>query len=885
VRPSGTGGGSDWDNASADLAAVLRNAQPGDEILAAEGVYVPAFDRDGNPVNGAARTFALKSGVKLLGGFPAEGSPSLQDRDPRSFPTVLTGDLFGDDQVDAEGKAVLIGQNAYHVVYAAGVDETAVLDGFVISGGRADGQGEDAMGGGMYCINASPVIENCVFRGNAAKSGGGGMYNSASSPYVSKCAFLENTSSGSGGGMLNSASGPVVEDCLFRNNSISALSGSANGGGMANLVASAPSVKNSAFIGNSVYSASGSGHGGGMSAAASSTVEAVNCTFSGNEASAAGTGRGDGGALYVTGSGSSLVLLNSTLSGNSAKNAGGGLFINSGSVTAANCIFFGSDFIQVRKQADGFLALLSCLYRAGSVTGTGIVSENSLFGDPLLGEPADNGGFTPTMAPGEGSPALDAGAGPGEVSFNGGVLVIPDRDQRGKERPGGGAVDIGACEIQWYSLSSSASGNGEGHVAVFPEAASYVEGTEVTLSAHPAESSLFTGWDGDLAGTVSPATLAMDGEKTVSAAFALKTFTVTTSAGPGGSVSPSATVQWGGSVTVTVTPDSGYAVAGLLVDGVPVDAASSYTFNDVTSDRTLAASFAALNPGGPGDPGDPKDPGDPGDPGDPEDPGEPNEPDEPDEPDVPEEPNPAGRIVIRQESVALDALLSGTITVPLPGGTAPGDFFRVTSADISDITLRSCSPEELGEGRPGGMLCAVSFEIGSSVPPGKTGILAVDLEMAVPEESLSEECRLAIAGGEETLSLAEAFLEHVSMVKILPEGGYDFGILAKKNGFGADPLDFFTVVRDEGIFRVGVRLLLADGAAEDVPSVQAVSRESDSRFLVFDGERDGRFRDPVAAAEREDGGVYPAGRGGCSAVNHGGYVLLLLLPLLLLTGR
>jgi hypothetical protein len=258
VRPSGTGDGSSWENASPDLAAVLRNAQPGDEILAAEGVYVPSFDRDGNPVNGAARTFALKSGVKLFGGFPAEGSPLLQDRDPRAFPTVLTGDLFGDDQVDAEGKAIIVGQNAFHVVYAAGVDETAVLDGFVISGGRADGQGEDAVGGGMYCTNASPVIENCVFRGNAAKSGGGGMNNSASSPDVVKCAFLENTSSSSGGGMLNSASGPVVEDCLFRNNSIYVPSGSAYGGGMANRAASAPSVKNCAFLGNSVYSADGS---------------------------------------------------------------------------------------------------------------------------------------------------------------------------------------------------------------------------------------------------------------------------------------------------------------------------------------------------------------------------------------------------------------------------------------------------------------------------------------------------------------------------------------------------------------------------------------------------------------------------------------------------
>lgn len=224
------------------------------------------------------------------------------------------------------------------------------------------------------------------------------------------------------------------------------------------------------------------------------------------------------------------------------------------------------------------------------------------------------------------------------------------------------------------------------------------------------------------------------------------------------------------------------------------------------------------------------------------------------------------------------------IDVPLSEGTAPGDFFRVSSADISAVTLRSCSPEELGPARPGGMLCAVSFEIEASVPSGKTGILPADLEMAVPEGSLSEECRLAIAEGEETMSLEEAFLEHVFMVKILPEGGYDFGLLAKENGFGADPLDFFSVVRDDGIFRVVVRLILADGSAEGVPSVQAVSWEGDSRFLIFDGQRDGKFRDPVAAAEKEDGGVSSAGRRGCSAEDGSGCAFLLLLPLLLLTG-
>jgi hypothetical protein len=70
-------------------------------------------------------------------------------------------------------------------------------------------------------------------------------------------------------------------------------------------------------------------------------------------------------------------------------------------------------------------------------------------------------------------------------------------------------------------------------------------------------------------------------------------FTVTTSAGSGGSVSPAGatTVNQGGSLTVAITPASGYQVADVRVDGTSVGARSSYTFSAVSVDHTLQADF------------------------------------------------------------------------------------------------------------------------------------------------------------------------------------------------------------------------------------------------------------------------------------------------------
>lgn len=69
------------------------------------------------------------------------------------------------------------------------------------------------------------------------------------------------------------------------------------------------------------------------------------------------------------------------------------------------------------------------------------------------------------------------------------------------------------------------------------------------------------------------------------------TYTISTSCGSGGSISSSTTVNEGESATIYISPNSGYSISDVTVDGVSVGITSSYTFSNVTSDHSISASF------------------------------------------------------------------------------------------------------------------------------------------------------------------------------------------------------------------------------------------------------------------------------------------------------
>ena len=80
---------------------------------------------------------------------------------------------------------------------------------------------------------------------------------------------------------------------------------------------------------------------------------------------------------------------------------------------------------------------------------------------------------------------------------------------------------------------------------------------------------------------------------TPSAPPAAKKYTIIVTAGSGGKVSPNGAVSVaeGESVTFTITPNSGYVLSQLLIDGSSVDPAGSYSFSDVRADHTVYAVF------------------------------------------------------------------------------------------------------------------------------------------------------------------------------------------------------------------------------------------------------------------------------------------------------
>jgi hypothetical protein len=99
-------------------------------------------------------------------------------------------------------------------------------------------------------------------------------------------------------------------------------------------------------------------------------------------------------------------------------------------------------------------------------------------------------------------------------------------------------------------------------------------------------------------GSVSDYTFTdVSADHAINATFApLPTYTITTSAGTGGSISPDAetTVYEGDSLKFIITPESGFEIDSVLVDGSFVGAVNSYEFTGITANHSIEAVFTRL---------------------------------------------------------------------------------------------------------------------------------------------------------------------------------------------------------------------------------------------------------------------------------------------------
>lgn len=478
--------GTTWESAC-DLQYALTsraNTTAGDtwELWVKTGTYYPT----NSPTHRAA-AFEMKSGVAVYGGFRGDET-ARDERRPDLFAlTTLSGDI--------DGSAGML--HSYNVVRSINTDASAVLDGFLITGGVADKFYElsNDRGGGIFISNSHIRLTNLIIGGNQAEAGGGiyvqadsrptlnqvnflgnyarqggGMYNvSGASPLVVDAVFLGNHAESQGGGLMTVDSDLTLVNVIFDRNTVD-LGFPGNfvfgGGGLYNLEGRQVLLTNVAFQDNQAVQ----GHGGGLFNYNSDVLSLRSVTFQGNTAG----DKGGGMYTYIT----NPTLENVTFLANRAVSEGGGLFSASDGPLVNHATFYANtagtsggamntttllwgnvrNSIVWGNTPDQIPACSGISYSVveGETVCPGMGNTNR---SPLLGAPGDYGStdslpglVTVPLLPG--SSAIDA-ADPAYCSL---------KDQRGVDRPQGAGCDIGAYEARPYTLLIE---GGDGQSTVF----------------------------------------------------------------------------------------------------------------------------------------------------------------------------------------------------------------------------------------------------------------------------------------------------------------------------------------------------------------------------------------------------------------------------------
>lgn len=325
---TGAGDGSSWTNAYTSLNVALTSITSGD-VWVASGTYIP-----NEVVSDSSATFRILNDISLYGGFNGSET-NLADRDIAANPTILSGDLNGNDiadDFDANKE-----DNAQHVLVVDSLLNPITIDGFNISGGHTSNLNDQDdffyRGGGIFSYS-TVTVRNCTFSQNFSR-GGAGIYispgaNGGDNSIIEDCNFSNNlTTSQSAGILLIGLSDVDITNCVFENNQTVR-------GAIYPRFCTNVNVDGCTF--NSNIAVFTDGFGGVLFNWQSIGFNISNSTFSNNRA-------GNGGVIYndarnIEVGVVSLALDNCTFIDNQATNFGGGaIYVWRSSYTIDDCTF------------------------------------------------------------------------------------------------------------------------------------------------------------------------------------------------------------------------------------------------------------------------------------------------------------------------------------------------------------------------------------------------------------------------------------------------------------------------------------------------------------------------------------------------------------------
>jgi len=433
--------------------------------------------------------------------------------------TSITDSVFSDNQaVRNNGGAVYTSSTSLTVTGSTFIGNVSHLNGAGI---------DDSV--------PTTTVTDCTFSANVCQTGGGGAINLNGAGPFQKLSLTQDTFQGNVAGDTNENGGAIQDESgngtIIISNSLFLDNVAGAEGGAIDQASGTLAVTNSQFSGN-IAGMDGGGaifsdgitltvtnstfednfsqgvNGGGAlwlnalgTLANKSASVLTNDTFVGNMATGNGTFDG-GGAIADVGPGD-LILLNDTITGNTAGINGGGVALLSG-----NGILSFQNTIVAQNTAAGsgsdvFTATnLTVTDNGGNLLGTtggsaGFGAGTQVGVNPLLGRLQNNGGPT-AGGPGAMQVVQTEAFLPGSAAFGKGKLAgAPTTDERGFNRPGGGATNpsIGAYEPQ-YPANASAN-------QVF------VENVYEVLLNRPADSGGLAVWINQLKSGTTPSALVL----------------------------------------------------------------------------------------------------------------------------------------------------------------------------------------------------------------------------------------------------------------------------------------------------------------------------------------------------------------------------------------